>query len=158
MRSVIEIPRYGQLYQELLPYVRDASDRTVLDFIVSDFNEMLKSVRYNVPDVQPALGLMEFLVNSAEDCIDFNKVDRDILKLWCVIMDDVLYTLSQYPGWSVKSYLLVNCNSGYGAEIDKATMVLESTDVMNVPSHLLPQLDNLAKRYIESVIKQIETS
>lgn len=158
MRSVIEIPRYGQLYQELLPYVRDASDRTVLDFIVSDFNEMLKSIRNNVPAVQPASGLMEFLVSNAEDCIDFNKVDRDILKLWCTIMDDMLYTVSRYRGWSVKSYLLVNCNSGYGAEIDKATMVLESADVIKVPDHYLPQLDDLAKCYIESVIKQIETS
>lgn len=156
MRSVIEIPRYGQLYQELLPYVRDASDRTVLDFIVSDFNEMLKSVRYNVPDVQPALGLMEFLVNSAEDCIDFNKVDRDILKLWCVIMDDMLYTLSRIPGWSVKSYQVVNCNSGYGNEISKATMVLEDVSVERVPDHLIDQLDAVCYRYIERMIKQIE--
>jgi len=156
MRRVIEIPKYGELYQELLPYVRDASDRTVLDFIVSDWNEMLKSVRNNVPEVQPALGLMEYIVNSADDFIDYNRIDRDILMLWCSIMDDMLYTLSRIPGWSVKSYQVVNCNSGYGNEISKATMVLEEVSVERVPEHLIDQLDAVCYRYIERVIKQIE--
>ena len=97
MRRVIEIPKYGELYQELLPYVRDASDRTVLDFIVSDWNAMLKSIRSDRQDIQPALGLMEYLVKSADGLVDYNRIDRDILTLWCSIMDDMLYTLSRYP-------------------------------------------------------------